>query len=764
MVWAVDCKSIDFYLCGFKSHLFYLMSQRINHLSFRVNHNLVWQQPNSYSYFSKSYRCNLVFSYMFKYYFKIYNIEIVNLFITFNKFYLHIIVLFYNIKQGLNYKKILLDFNIFNYKLPDEKDRRELFKLQKKRTKHIKNMYSVWSVIKTTEKYYGLFKNIFYATRARLRKWWWSYIRHFKKRSQTKNIIISNFMFIDYFSCNNSLVYYRLSYYSHKRYFFLYRCFYKHLYKKYLLFNKFNNNNDLNSIIFNFKYHINHIFYNLFFFYINLSRFKKFFLNFYRIFTYNKFIWYKRFYRFKYNKKKFFSFFKRKEFYSNYTNIKIRLRAAGGIQKLPFSYFNLQYLYLFYVKYKKYNLNKFIKKRIYLILKYLQDFNFNKKILYINLLYLKKIFKYVTNEMDKKVLLKLIGRYSEIRTQARKWVKKVIWTNYIRRTKIKIFHFNYNKYFSIKKKKSSTVLINNFFWFKIFKLNLKYTKFLNKIKIKYYNTKLYDYDYLLNYKLLLYNKSLYFKMFLRIFNLNNFIGLFKKSNILKLFSINITNKFFGWKKIKITNKFYPSFMINNYNLEISNFITMKLRKMRFKRWLAFKNHFINYDIYLSNFFKQPVKVKLINSLDVLSKFSQYERRLNIALILKKRRVSVPYFMKRFIKNFINILIICLKFRMSNLLATYVAKDFETTRKKKQWKYLNVIRRVLRTMRFKSIFFLGFHILITGKINRNRTRSCNLMVGLHKQYRLNSFDLKINFSFKKSFHLFGLYSVKVWFFY
>ena len=80
---------------------------------------------------------------MFKYYFKIYNIEIVNLFITFNKFYLHIIVLFYNIKQGLNFKKILLDFNIFNYKLPDEKDRRELFKLQKKRTKHIKNMYSV---------------------------------------------------------------------------------------------------------------------------------------------------------------------------------------------------------------------------------------------------------------------------------------------------------------------------------------------------------------------------------------------------------------------------------------------------------------------------------------------------------------------------------------------------------------------------------------------------------------------------------------------
>ena len=106
---------------------------------------------------------------MFKYYFKNFSINLVNLFVSYNKFYLQVILLILYFKAHSRYKTLNFKSNqyIYDYKLPDNLDRRELMKLTKKRNRYAKNLYEIMRKLGTISKYYYKFHYVFYLVRLR---------------------------------------------------------------------------------------------------------------------------------------------------------------------------------------------------------------------------------------------------------------------------------------------------------------------------------------------------------------------------------------------------------------------------------------------------------------------------------------------------------------------------------------------------------------------------------------------------------------------
>jgi len=182
--------------------------------------------------------------------------------------------------------------------------------------------------------------------------------------------------------------------------------------------------------------------------------------------------------------------------------------------------------------------------------------------------------------------------------------------------------------------------------------------------------------------------------------------------------------------------------------------------------LAIKLFQVQLSLNLGLLLSKAVSVHLINSFSIVPKIFQPKtfRILNSAIC---RRYFIKNLRDRsFILNFLNLFFLCSYFKFINSLVRFLASELVVRRRMKQLKFINLLKKILISEFFDQFLsklqILGFYVLITGKIGRKpRTQTMSIL----KNFRsVQTSQVKISYSCKKSITFFGVLSVKFWLYY
>lgn len=186
----------------------------------------------------------------------------------------------------------------------------------------------------------------------------------------------------------------------------------------------------------------------------------------------------------------------------------------------------------------------------------------------------------------------------------------------------------------------------------------------------------------------------------------------------------------------------------------------------YRRWLTIKLFQLQLSLNLGLLLSKSISVHLINSFRITPKLFQPKtfRILNAAIC---RRYFIKNIRDRsFILNFLNLFFLGSYFKFINALVRFLASELVVRRRMNQLKFINLLKKILISEFFDQFLsklqILGFYILITGKIGRKpRTQTMSIL----KKFRsVQTSQVKISYSCKKSITFFGVLSVKFWLYY
>lgn len=357
-----------------------------------------------------------------------------------------------------------------------------------------------------------------------------------------------------------------------------------------------------------------------------------------------------------------------------------------------------------------------------------------------------------------------------------------------------VFTYNYStQFFKITKKSSELsrfCSFNNFYW-KVpsiapFVLNCRYFEdvdFLSSLSPSEFSLKE------LEKMFLEINLEPFVSFFLFFFNtsgtklkkLNFFFKLSFFSNFLLFFQLFQTRL-----NIKKT-KYLIQFFIVNYVSKLK-FLKLPLNKKILKNHKSlsglstvFKRPFYFYlktpsykfckkkiirfllQLYLKKLFKKSFLLNIYNSNNLLNKFNKAEINLNIVtLILKRRNIFIHYSDHSFFKTFIKVLIISLRFKQIGLFSDLISTRLVKVQRN-QWRFIRLLRKLLYYLRIDTVFFLGIHILLSGKFQKRR-RKKRVHILKWRKPSAQVFDLNLFYSYRQSISIYGVLGVKIWFYY
>ena len=287
-----------------------------------------------------------------------------------------------------------------------------------------------------------------------------------------------------------------------------------------------------------------------------------------------------------------------------------------------------------------------------------------------------------------------------------------------------------------------TILFEKFFNFKVYKLNFFFKNYKLLFNFNIYSFNLIYFSIFNLYFPKLYNTRL---------NIFNIKCIFQKENLLEFIKLYKLKKYNFFFKNKILVLLIQG--LKNINLKVSN--------------NKIFNFFLNE--FLSRILKKKLNIllfdtfELIENKNFLKNFISKNLQLHTKLRLKIKS-SVFYFLiitawiSLLQKNsyfFTKLLTFGLKTRSQKIFLRFIRKFLMT-----------FFNKEVKKLKLKTPNFLkGIQIGLFGKIfGRRRSKKLYLKYNI-KKTQLSSLNFKnINFTFLKSWTYYGVFGVKVWFFY